>query len=207
MRRFLLLVPLCLCVGCVSAAGRQGAADVKEVLAEVYKDGAAAGDERVRQAGRVQAGVCKQLGAPAGVVGATAEYLSGLADRIEQDILAWEQVKGWLGGLVGAIPYVGGGLAAALAAWKALRASKLGQVATAAVVGINKFKHLAEKYKLAMARDDNDVIWSELDRDTSILLEELKTLGKEGSTAWKELSAIHDALKAKGNVVDCVPAA
>lgn len=202
--RWMLLLCLFLAAGCLTPSGRQATGDPPVVLKAVYEKGAPPGDAKVKAAGREAEGVRRQVGGPKLAAPRSAEAMDATADAMEAEEAAWSSVTGWLAGLLPSIPYIGGGLAAALAAWKALRASRLAAAATTGVLAINRFKHMLERVKDALGKPDEATDWDAMGRDATILLDELKRAGQEGSAAWKELSAIHDGLKsrAKGPVLD-----
>jgi len=195
--RLTLCVTLLLCAGCLTPSGKQATGDLPVVFKEVYEKGVSPGDAQVKAAGRLAEGVRRQVGGPVLSALRTAEAMEATADAMEAEEAAWNSAAGWLAGLLPSIPYIGGGLAAALAAWKALRASRLASAATTGVLAINRFKHLAERLKDALSKPDGETDWEALRRDSTVLLDELRRAGQEGSAAWKELGAIHDALKAK----------
>lgn len=94
------------------------------------------------------------------------------------------------------------GGAAALSAlgalWALWRKRSVQQAAVAAVGSLNDFKHLVERVKDALGKPDAETDWGALATDAGALLGKLKCAGTEGAAAWKELSAMHAALKAKG---------
>jgi hypothetical protein len=116
---------------------------------------------------------------------------------MEAEEATWEKIKGWGSELLSRIPYVGPALPLAWGVWEMLKKRRLLSAATTGVQAINRFKHLAERVKDALSKPDAATDWEALGRDTTILLDELRRAGQEGSAAWQELGAIHDGLKAK----------
>jgi hypothetical protein len=94
-------------------------------------------------------------------------------------------------------PWGSAGLAVCGAAWALWRKRAVQQAATAAVGAINDFKHFTERVKDALGKDDSQTDWNAVLAEGAGLLDRLKCAGAEGAAAWKELSSIHAALKAK----------
>lgn len=128
MRFLLPLLASLALAGCVTPAGRQAASDVAAETEEAAKNGCPPADPAMIAAAREADGVRRQVGGEKLPGPRSAEAMNATALQVESDIALWEQVKGWAEGLIPRIPYIGGALATALAAWKtwqSLRRSRL----------------------------------------------------------------------------------
>lgn len=227
--RYLMLLPLCLCLGCGPEIPKPKADESKwekKSDSELQKEkgrreACAAGDKAAvaqidktlenRHTRRIVlglrwAGVGFLLLAGLAIAVAVcvpalrAKALVGAAVCIGIGAVCW-----FLAELVPWLPFIGGILVFAGAVWLIWYAKKhYWTVAATGVGALNRFKHLVERLKLAYTKPDSDPLWGEIDRDASILLDELSRAGEGGSAAWKELNGIHAELKAKGRVVDAV---